>query len=245
MNKIKPFVWLTEVSGANEDAKISGDTKVDTRSSSPSETKYSNAFQITIPGVSIICGMTESGKTSLAMNLLIANALMFHMLIILSPTAHLQSVFNNVVKANNLVSEPEAMIERINEVIDDQKRLIAREKAMGLTIENGPRRKVMFLVDDFIGTLKMSNSNIFNQLATSSRQYGISMLILTQDLMKVGTTVRDNARELYVTGIKSHNCDEVHRLQSWFTKVKETTEFVKNNARDYRVVRFKIGRAHV
>lgn len=221
--KIKPFQWVT----SDEKAEVK-------------ELPKDDAWKIVVPGVTLVAGMTESGKTNLALGLLAKNAHQFHKLKILCPTASLQGVFDKIVKPIDMISSPDGMISCINTIIEEQKTLISREKSMGYSIENGPKRKVMLMIDDFIGHLKLRDSPIFNILATSGRQYGIGCIFLTQDIMKIGTTIRDNSRTLYITGVKSHNLDEIFRMQTWFSNAKECIDFVKKNTQNHQVVRFNL-----
>jgi len=132
-------------------------------------------------GVSIIAGMTESGKTNLVKQIIRYNSQNYHKVYLICSTIDLKSEYDCLPKQAVLPLSEES----IEEVLEEQKR------------KNKQRAALIF--DDVLGKMHFQNSNLFDYLASSCRHFRLHAFLLVQDLKKLSPMIRDNCKVLFVT----------------------------------------------
>lgn len=176
--------------------------------------------------LTIIAGMTHSGKTLLAKHIMLATSTRgaFRDIKVCCPTADLQDAWSSCLGAKHIVTEPN----------DEYFEKLLRSQA------RHPNRHILLILDDIVGTLNFRNSTIFDKIATSGRHYRLTVMILTQDLNKLSVTMRDNASYMFVTRVKEHSLKTVFELSSGFRNLAHFKMFMERTCRDYNAVRFNL-----
>jgi energy-coupling factor transporter ATP-binding protein EcfA2 len=173
-------------------------------------------------GTTLICGSTESGKTTLVKHLIRYNALSYHKIYLLCSTVDLQDEYSFL---------PRQAILPVTE--DSVKQIVEGQEA-------NPNQRVAVIMDDCIGKIKFQNSNLFDHLASSCRHYRIKLFILIQDMKKLSPTLRDNCKVLFVTRLKEHSLKVCYELSSNFGSFQEFKSFMSQACQNYNVVRFDL-----
>jgi hypothetical protein len=176
--------------------------------------------KLNLPSLSVICGMTGTGKTTLLKWLILYNSEAFHKIYVLCPTAHLQDVYS-FIPSRYLITNPTEV--HIKAILKEQ--------------ESNPKQRIAIVLDDCIGQVNFRNSKIFDKLASSGRHYRISTFILIQDFKKLSPTIRDNLHYLFITRIKEHSLKAAFELSSGFTSFYDFKAYMDGACKNYRVVR--------
>ena len=155
----------------------------------------------------IITGMTKTGKTHLVKLLVRRNAMLFNRIFWWSPTANLQNLdFLPRKSIRNEITET-----ALNSLLNGQ--------------EKAPYISTLLVLDDVVGSLNM-NSKIIERLATSPRHYGLTLILVSQNLKKIPVTLRDNAVSIFTAALKEHQITTMHELQSNFKSVNELKDYL-------------------
>jgi len=115
-------------------------------------------------GVSIIAGMTESGKTNLVKQIMRYNSQNYHKIYLVCSTINLQSEYDYLSKQAVLPLSEES----IEEVLEKQKR------------KN--KQGVALIFDDVLGKMHFQNTNLFDSMASSCCNFRLHAFLLVQDL---------------------------------------------------------------
>lgn len=192
----------------------------------PRDDKKMDVLSLNWPSLTIVAGMTQSGKTSLARWLILQGGRegSFKKIVVMCPTAGLSHDYAFIEKtAGELTTEP--TVKKVEQLLHEQKSLAAR-------------RPVLLVLDDWVGVLQVRDSKLFDQLASSSRHYHISIMILTQDLMKLSPILRQNASTLFVTKVREHNLKAVFEMANDFPTFAQFRTFMLDNCKNYNAIRF-------
>jgi len=132
-------------------------------------------------GVSIIAGMTESGKTNLVKQIIRYNSQNYCKIYLICSTINLHSKYDYLPKQAVLpLSE-----ENFEEVLEEQKR------------KN--KQKVALIFDDVLGKMCFQNSNLFDYIASSCHHFRLHAFLLVQGLKNLSPLIRDNCKVLFDT----------------------------------------------
>jgi len=168
-------------------------------------------LNLIMPGLFIIAGVTESGKTMLCKLLLYYNHDKYDKVLVVCPTKDLQDSYDFIDHDNIKVTADE---DYVIELLDSQEDRINQKN---------PQRLCLIL-DDFIGSEEIKlRSKLFNRIAGTSRHYQISIFLITQHLNILPPIIRDNARSCFITKLKASNLKVAHELQS---EVASSTQFI-------------------
>jgi hypothetical protein len=182
------------------------------------------ALSIEPGGCIIICGMTKSGKTQLQQNMIVVNHHKFNRIIALCGTADLTRDYNYLPKRFVHGQFNEGTVKQI---LEDQ--------------ERNPKRKTLLVIDDLIGKsgLKIKGET-FDKIASSCRHYNLTVVFIVQNLLKLSTTIRDNACVLFITKIKGNSVKAANDMSSAFRTVGKCQEFLNQSSVDYQVTRMDL-----
>jgi hypothetical protein len=179
-------------------------------------------MDLKFPSLTIIAGMSESGKTNLMKHLIRLHASKFHRIVVLCPTLDLQSSYE-CIDPNCLIREPSSG--DIEKIMEQQSKF--------------PNLRTMLILDDCLGSVRFRD-NVFDRLASSGRHYNISTFIIIQDLKKITPTIRDNAKVMYVTKLKSHSLEACFDISNGFTNKSEFLTYINSNCRNHQIIRFNL-----
>jgi Cdc6-like AAA superfamily ATPase len=133
------------------------------------------------PHISIFAGKKGSGKTQLLVKLLRDKhgyRGVYDEVIIVSPTFHLQKVWNTIAKEGVTV---------YNEFSTEILEKIYSEK------QNKTHIQTLIILDDNGDDLKRINQPIFQKMVSNSRHLNISMVVLLQKITQAPTHLRSNS----------------------------------------------------
>jgi hypothetical protein len=162
-----------------------------------------------VPSAGCFLGPTASGKTSTAVALLVQGgpfAKVFDSVWVFSPSARIDSAYGPLEKhieslrnKGGLVAEWD--IEKLNQIIDDQRRVTEEEK---LRNQKTPLTSCLLVLDDWADHPEYMKSGIITQLFVRNRHYGLTVWVLSQKMTAVSLTCRVNFRWIIVWRLRSH-----------------------------------------
>ena len=183
-------------------------------------------FEITEGHVYLICGMTNSGKTELAFQIVKKNALKFHRIFMWSPTIDLQKC--KILPKRYMSAE---ITEHNLEILLNYQ---MKNKDRGI--------KTLLLLDDVIGsTSGWIQSSVMGKIASSSRHYNLTTIIISQNLKILPPVIRDNCYAIFTTCLKEHQMNTMYSLQSTFKSQTEFKEYLQKHTNQLgKFVRFNL-----
>jgi hypothetical protein len=188
----------------------------------PELTDLRDALTLKWPSTVIIAGATDTGKTMLMKNIIYQNALAFNRIYLLSPLAD-EDVYNFIPKKYRISNPTEA---DLIQILEEQKK--------------NKHVKTCIICDDCIGKINFANGAISKMITTTGRHYDLSLIIVMQYLNNIAPIIRDNAKYLFVTKLKSHCVDSIYSITSSFSSKAACKRFLDETCRDYRVIRFNL-----
>lgn len=177
-----------------------------------------------ILGTFIFAGMTESGKTEAIRNFAFLNAKSWHEIFVLCPTALRNGSYNFVDDFDqHVISNPE------------RKHI---EGVLGFQRVN-PNTKTCLILDDCLGTLSLSDRDpLWDKIASSCRQYNMTVIISTQHLAKIAPIIRDNSKRIYASHLKEGNLKILHDCSSGLGTFGKFKDFFGRHGRKHQFVCF-------
>lgn len=149
----------------------------------------------------IICGATESGKTTLLKKLL-KLAKPYDIGLIYTTTPHEWEYLKRGICLD--YSKLDIINVLFNKKIKDLRKFV--------------------IIDNFIGECKLDDK--IEKLFTQGRHFNITTFVLTQHLTKaVSPTIRENARYIFALKCSMHTYDCLFNYQNKFSKKKDFIEF--------------------
>lgn len=182
-----------------------------------------DALDIKIPSMTIIAGLTESGKTNLARHICFRYASQVHRIIVMCPTLDMQDSYSFVDPRNVLLNPTE---EDVIKLMAEQQRYKGK-------------LKTILVLDDMVGKVKF-RSNIFSALAGTGRHFNLTTLVLMQDLKQLPPIMRTNARSVFVTKLSSHSLRECFELSNGFDNYNDFKSYMNKACQNFRIVRLNL-----
>jgi hypothetical protein len=178
------------------------------------------------PSAGCFLGPTASGKTTSAVACLLGPLNVFDAVWVFSPSAlidtayePLEKHFKTLKNGGGLIGEWD--IVKLNEIIDEQKKVTAEEK---LKNQKTPLTSTLLVLDDWTDHPEYMKTGIITQLFVRNRHYGLSVLCLSQKMTSLSLTCRVNLRWIVVWRLRSHKEIEcvmhelsaIHSVQTLF-----------------------------
>lgn len=183
-------------------------------------------MKIQFPATVLIIGISETGKTTTLKNIIYINRDQFHRIWLLAPFAD-KPIYDFIPKKYRITDPTDADLETI-----------FQEQQMN------PDMKTCIICDDCIGRINFARGKISKMLAATGRHANVSFIIVNQYLNDISPIVRDNAKVLFITKVKSHCVDTVFKLSGAFSSKMDCMRFLHAACQDYRVVRFNLTGYH-
>ncbi len=180
-------------------------------------------LELTRNGLTIIAGSSEAGKTSLVLNLLRHNVKKFHRIWALCGTTDAQLSYRDVLPKRYIVTPTD---EAVDQIVEEQRK--------------NTKWSTLIILDDVIGRLKFHNSDTWDQLASSARHDNLTIIVVTQDLKTVSSTMRLNTKVLFVTRLKEHSLKACFEMSSGFSSFGDFKIWMDNICTDWNIVRFNL-----
>jgi len=137
--------------------------------------------EIEFPSTSLIVAKKFSGKTNLIIDIIDKSK--FTNIFIISGTGHLGHL-------DKLIDSPDQMLDNISEEFI--------RRLLEFQVEN-PDSRTLLIFDDFVGmTNDPKKSDKMRKLATSGRNFNISIVFSSQDLIPIPTLIRRNAEYIFI-----------------------------------------------
>ena len=164
-----------------------------------------------LPFRSIIVSASQGGKGILIQNLILKIYRgCFERIYIVSPTAHIDEAYKEVIKyiekELKIDNKKEQYLfdeynpEALEHIIDTQHKVIEYQKKNKMT----KLYSCLLIIDDFAEDKTfMRYSKIFHGLYTKSRHFGLSVITASQKLNALATIVRVNTSSLYIFKLKN------------------------------------------
>ena len=185
-------------------------------------TPTKEALEIIVPSLTIIAGMSDSGKTNLIKHFIRQHHHRFNRVICMCPTLDLQESYD-FLEPSYLIREPTE--DHISALLEEQRQY--------------PGLQTCLILDDCIGSLKFK-SQIFDKVASTGRHFRLTTFIVIQDLKKLTPTIRDNAKVMFITKLKQHSLECCFELSNGFNNHNEFNAYIQQACSEYRVVRFNL-----
>jgi hypothetical protein len=185
-------------------------------------TDISKALKMEWPSTAIIAGATGTGKTMLMINLIYANARNFNRIFLLSPIAD-DPIYDFIPKKYRISNPSDVDLQNILQE-QHRKRYL----------------KTLIICDDCIGKINFDRGNISKMITTTGRHFNLSFIIVMQYLNNIHPIIRDNAKVLFVTKLKTHCLDSIVNLTSCFSGKTQCRNFLNDACRNFQIVRFNL-----
>lgn len=215
--------------------KDTKDVKTSTATASgPTRSSAKSALDLPFPSITLIVGMTGSGKTQLLRELIRMQAIQkkFQRVIVMCPTADMQEKTPyDFMDQKNVLTKSSLFEEQIKGILKQQE---LRKKA-------GQPVNTHLILDDVIGKIKFKHSDLWDEIASSCRHFNLSVTLLLQNISSaVPPILREAASQAFITKIKARDMKAVFELQSHFASIKPFQEYMTEHMRDYGVVRIEL-----
>lgn len=170
-----------------------------------------NKLSLQFPNNIIVIGKRYSGKSNLIRNIIDPH--MFDEIFVITHT-------ENTGNLKAIQPDDEYIIHELSEEFLDELIKIHKENKL----------KTLLLFDDFIGSFfDVRRSTKMNLLATSGRNYGISLLFSSQDWTSVPIKVRRNAEYIFILKANANTKKQlVDDITPGNVDRKEFDEMIKN-----------------
>jgi hypothetical protein len=185
-------------------------------------TEIEKALKIEFPSTVLIAGATNTGKTMLMLNLIYANAKQFNRIYLLSPIAD-DPIYDFIPGKYRISNPSDADLQFI---LDEQKK--------------NRHVKTCIICDDCIGKINFDKGQISKMITTTGRHFNLSFIVIMQYLNNIHPIIRDNAKVLFITKLKSHCVDSIYGMTSCFQSKNQCRMYLNNVCRDFRVCRFNL-----
>lgn len=173
----------------------------------------------------LILGGTNTGKSTLFINILKHNRDLFNEIFIVCPTLDSQDLLKGIVDNRHQIG-PGEVEDFFESLIVEQKKPINKS------------RYVCVILDDVIGSVKF-RSQTFDRLITGGRHSRISLFIVSQDLMKISAIIRQNVSVCFVTKIRDRSMQGLYDMCG-FNTFRSFSEFMNQNMKNYQVIKFNL-----
>jgi hypothetical protein len=190
-----------------------------------------NMSGLKFPGLHIFQGMTNSGKTNIVKWILYhyAKKRLFHKIYVFCPTGMIDNPGNycKLFDPEYVFYEPSKYEAYFDKIYAYQ--------------EKNPKRRILLLFDDCIGSVKFKNSKFFEKIAISGRHHSISTFVISQYLNSIPPVMRSSAFTYFVFKTQAQNLETLQDFNSEFKEKKEFRDKVFDYvAQDYHCVRINI-----
>src|SRR5579875_462566 len=183
--------------------------------------EFDDALILDWPSVIIIAGSTCTGKSELMKNIVYKNYKNFNRIYLLCPNAN--NSFYNFINDKYKIKDPcDADLQTI---YDD--------------CCKNPNIKTLIILNDCIERVNFRNGAA-SEITTCGRYVNVSMIIVMQYLNKISPVIRDNAKYLFATKLKSHCVNTVFEITSCFNNKNTCKRFLDVACKNYQVVRFNL-----
>jgi hypothetical protein len=214
----------------HKDVKDQKDIKTSTQSIKTAK----SAFDLPFPSITLIVGMTGSGKTQLLRELIRMQAIQkkFHRVIVMCPTAYMQDKTPyDFMDQKNVLTKSSLFEDQIKGILKQQE---LRKKA-------GQPVNTHLILDDVITKVKFKNSDLWDEIASCGRHYNLSVTLLLQNISgKIPPILKEAASQAFITKIKNRDMKAVFELQGHFRSIKDFDEYLEHHTKDYGVVRIEL-----
>lgn len=147
------------------------------------------------PSHTIVMGTTNSGKTTLAKNIVEDNRQNFKSIIVISPTNEISGDWNGVRGITKIVSDYDpAMIEQLYANLLEYKK------------KTGSLYSTLLILDDLQDAIK-DTERLWKSLIIKCRHVGLSVFILAQSATTVPPIIRDNSRYIVCGNVNTRSVD--------------------------------------
>ncbi len=182
-----------------------------------------NPYKLDFPSNVIICGVTNSQKTTVALHILRNNYKNFNRILVATTT---DDDYKKILDKDKIIMNPK--IENIEDILKYQNR--------------HKKTKTLLILDDLIGSVNMGRNNIFDRIASTSRHMNLSVIFIVQHITSISTVIRNNSKYLFVTHVKLNNLQKLYEMVDGFDNFNEFKEFYKEHNDDYVVYLFYLFR---
>lgn len=183
--------------------------------------------KIETPSLMLFFAKKFVGKTTLMRYLLykFCQKKRFDFVIVVSPTGAMNGNWDCVPKNKLYKSFDEG---KINAMLD-----LLQEAS-----ERGEPLRACLVLDDVLGSVRLQ-APIWDKLATTARQYGLTIMMSAQWYHKVPTVIRSNAEYIFVLKTAAKRTFEglyEDFASNYFDNIEEWKQFASKNTDNYRSV---------
>jgi len=169
--------------------------------------------EIELPTSICIVGVSGCGKTFLVQALLKRISHQFQAVYVFSGSKGLNTDYADVPPGRFF-----------NLDLKKIKRIIAGQEVL---IKRGIKKNIAILVDDFVGKFNTHTSKTFDQLATSARHRGITMIYLSQKINKLSPVIREACKYWFVIKTNLPSLEVLYENQTAYEKKADFVSTVK------------------
>lgn len=142
------------------------------------------------------CGVTNSRKTTCMKQLVKKYLDQWDEIFLICPTHADQELYRGWLSSDHIIDP-----------------LIACQAMSTLfRTQAGNENHVLLVLDDLLGSMNIHDGAILEQLASCGRHRQISMIVITQDFVKVAPIMRRNARYIIATEVRGSEISCIRRL---------------------------------
>jgi energy-coupling factor transporter ATP-binding protein EcfA2 len=178
-------------------------------------------------GVVVLAGKSNSGKSNLMLNILLQNYNRWNEIYLSSTTFEQQPLWVNIVDKSHIIPpDKDSLQSGLESIIQDQSKNI--------------NNKICFILDDLVGSVSFRHSDLFDKIAATCRHHRLTVFFIVQDLKKLSTCIRQNTTSIFCTLLFDTSLDALYDIFGGRQNRKSFKEFMVDNMRDYRVIKFNL-----
>ncbi len=187
-------------------------------------------YTLPFPTITLIVGMTGSGKTTLVKRLVktAAKQQQFHRVVALCPTNSLQgNVYRFLPKEYVKTNVTEELLEGI-----------LQQQEQGNS--DGRILKTLLILDDCISYIGFK-SNLWNRIASMLRHFNMSLFLVLQNISSsIPPILKENATTMFCTKLKMNSLKTIFGMQTKFGKESDFNEWFATAVKDWGAVRVEL-----
>ena len=173
-----------------------------------------NPYKLEFPSNIIICGITNSQKTTIALHILKNNYKNFNRILVATTT---DEDYKKILDKDKIIINPS--IDNIEDILKYQNR--------------HKKTKTLLILDDLIGSVNMGRNKIFDRIATTSRHMNLSVIFIVQHINSISPIIRNNSKYLFVTHVKLNNLEKLYEMIDGFENFNDFKAFYKQYNEEY------------
>ena len=170
-------------------------------------------------GLTLLLGVSNSGKSQLILNLLKLHSKKFSAIFVFTGTkdvcADYQCLDQRIIHAVD-----ENLAEKIELILSNAKRLKQQGKS------------TLLILDDCI-TTKFANNQLWDKIASMSRHSNICTLVSIQQQSKVSTVMKNNCVSLLITKLSKQNLNSLYEYSIGFDDKASFIDYVSKGQKGY------------